>query len=423
MSSSDDISTLLRRLDDFGAITRQSVEGLQLSTIQGMPPDQQDLWTESTTTWPHIFEADECWKKKAPTSEELIYETLDLITARKAAEKRKKVDDYQVYIALYSQGLVDSDLDPRKAIAQLHEPDKSNPVGLIGYRLPKFISDTQPGLVTPAALSRFVEPFNEDNRQVLCTPKFWTTDLHIDNYDGLSTIIGSCEKLWIMFPPTRKNLHLMQVADGQRSKLARIGKDLEGGVVLAVDSSQALYIPAGCLHAVFTLHGGFLITMEFTTSISVKVLSSLLNAQFDRFKDHWLQSELPGQFIESVELALTQNQVQAGVDAWIHTQSRLKLWFDKEQDSSASSRNQHWVDRRSGWEKKVREVWDTFFRSQDLDTIRFCPCGEMGHNARDRVMSFKEHFYSKHLVVDRKEVTADLLEANRSKTKKRKTMM
>ena len=133
-----------------------------------------------------------------------------------------------------------------------------------------------------------------------------------------------------MFPPTPRNIQLMQLADGQRSKLERIGKELEGGLMIHTDSSEALYIPAGCIHAVYTLHGGFLVTLEFTTPVSVKVLSTLLNAQFDRFKDQWLQSELPGQFIESVELALTQNQVQVGLDAWINTQDRLYLWFDKD---------------------------------------------------------------------------------------------
>ncbi|KAG4430017.1 hypothetical protein IFR05_014500 [Cadophora sp. M221] len=225
-----------------------------------MTTSQISMWNESTITLPQIFEAGECCKKRPPTSEELIFETLDLISARQLAEKRDKVDDYQAYIALYSQGIVDSDLDPRKAIAQLHEPDRLNPVGLIGYRLPKLIPDENPGFVTPTTLSRFAEPFNEDNRQMLCTPKFWMTDLHI----------GLCEKLWIMFPPTPQNLQLMQSADGQRSKLARIGKDLGGGLVIKADSSQALYIPAGCIHAVFTLHGGFLVSLEFTTSLSVK---------------------------------------------------------------------------------------------------------------------------------------------------------
>lgn len=109
----------------------------------------------------------------------MILGTLDLISARKNAERRKKVDDYKVYIVLYSQGLADPVSDPRKAIAQLHEPDKSNPVALIGYRLPKLMSDENPGFITPVTLTRFAEPFNEDNRQILLTPKFWKTDLHI----------------------------------------------------------------------------------------------------------------------------------------------------------------------------------------------------------------------------------------------------
>ena len=86
-----------------------------------------------------------------------------------------------------------------------------------------------------------------------------------------------------MFPPTRKNLHLMRIADAQRGKLARIGKDLEGGLIFKSTSSQALYIPVGCIHAVFTLHVGFLLSIEFSTPDSVPVLATLLNSDFDRF--------------------------------------------------------------------------------------------------------------------------------------------
>ncbi|KAH7357103.1 hypothetical protein BKA65DRAFT_474895 [Rhexocercosporidium sp. MPI-PUGE-AT-0058] len=373
ISPQGDIAQLLQRLDDYGPITKAIVEGLSLTTLTSMTTFQTYLWSESTATRPRVFEAGECWKKKPPTSEELIFETLDLIAARKLAGKTKQ--------------------NPRKAIAQLHEPDRLNPVGLIGYRLPKLLPDEDPGLVTPAALSRFVEPFNDGNRQVLCTPKFWMTDLHIDNYDGISTAIGTCEKLWIMFPPTPKNLQLMQSADGQRYKLARIGKDLEGGLVIKADSTQALYLPAGCLHAVFTLHGGFLVSLEFTTPLSVKVLSVLLNSQFDRFKDKWLQSELPGQFIESVELALNQNQIQVGVDAWINTQDRLRLWFDTEQDESEATRNEYWVRRRSGWQEKDSEGTQ---------------------------QTFKEHFYSEHLVVDRFDQGPRATEAAGPKPKRRR---
>lgn len=164
--------------------------------------------------------------------------------------------------------------------------------------------------------------------------------------------------------------------------------------MIHTDSSEALYIPAGCIHAVYTLHGGFLITLEFMTPVSVKVLSTLLNAQFDRFKDQWLQSELPGQFLESVELALTQNQVQVGMEAWINTQDRLRLWFDKDQDFHESTRNQYWMDRRAGWEKKVRDVWATFFRSSHSRSSLSCPCKRMR-----RGQTLQEHFYAEHFVL------------------------
>jgi hypothetical protein len=87
-----------------------------------------------------------------------------------------------------------------------------------------------------------------------------------------------------MFPPTVENLRLIQLADAQRGKLARICKDLEGGLVFRSTSQQAIYIPAGCIHVVFTTRGGFLLTMEFSTPESACVLSALLKSDFDIFR-------------------------------------------------------------------------------------------------------------------------------------------
>lgn len=87
--------------------------------------------------------------------------------------------------------------------------------------------------------------------------------------DGTSTTIDECEKIWLLFPGTTRNLSLMKGEDGLQAKLARIGGLLEGGAIVRTTSSDALYIPAGCIHAVFTIRGGFLAAVECTTARSV----------------------------------------------------------------------------------------------------------------------------------------------------------
>jgi hypothetical protein len=57
--------------------------------------------------------------------------TLDLITARKLAEKRKKANDYKEYCPALRNGAVDPSVDAWTAIAQLYEPNRVNPVALI----------------------------------------------------------------------------------------------------------------------------------------------------------------------------------------------------------------------------------------------------------------------------------------------------
>jgi hypothetical protein len=182
----------------------------------------------------------------------------------------------------------------------------------------------------------------------------------------------------------------MQNADAQRNKWIRIGKDLEGGLVYKTTSFDAIYLPVGCIHAVFTVEGGFLLTIEFSTPDSVKVLSSLFNSHFDRFKDVYAKAQLPGQFIESVDLALQQNRPLVGLKAWIDMETRLRRWADNSEDKNSSTKNPEWVSRRPGWKEEIGEVWNSFFASQVSEKLT-CPCKKMGPN-----QSLEEHFHADH---------------------------
>ena len=44
---------------------------------------------------------------------------------------------------------------------------------------------------------------------------------------------------------------------------------LEEGLVVHTTSAEAVYLPAGCLYAVFTTEGGFLVSIDCTTHMSV----------------------------------------------------------------------------------------------------------------------------------------------------------
>ncbi|KUJ17269.1 uncharacterized protein LY89DRAFT_733134 [Mollisia scopiformis] len=380
---------LLDCLYEFESSTRRMLEDITLSTPEEASSEIKEMWTQSTTTYPHIYDSDLCWNSNRPSSKDLIIHTINLIADRKEAEAKGIADDYEVYVPAFSKSLLDENMDPLTAIAQLYEPDKTNPVALVGYRLPDLIPEHS--FDTPVALTKHVEPFPEGNLQILLTPKFWTTDLHIDNNDGLATTIGPTEKIWLTFPPTTKNLKHMKEADTQRSKLARIGKLLEGGLIYKTTSAQAIYVPIGCIHAVFTTHGGFLLSIDFSTPQSAKVLSSLFKSDFHIRKDPYALAELPHQFIECVDRALRENRPLLGVTAWIDTRDYILEWADCSGDRSEVTRNTFWIERRSDWKKKVDKTWKNFLSSPASRDI-ICPCGEMANGE-----SFREHFRAKHL--------------------------
>jgi hypothetical protein len=183
----------------------------------------------------------------------------------------------------------------------------------------------------------------------------------------------------------------MQDADAQRSKWIRIGKDLEGGLVYKTTSSDAIYLPVGCIHAVFTVEGGFLFTIEFSTPDSVKVLSSLFNSHFDKFKDVYAKAELPSQFIQSVDLALQQNRPLVGLKSWIDMEERLRRWADKSEDHNPTTKNKEWIKRRQKWKEEIARIWESFFNSLGSEKLS-CPCGKMRPN-----QSLEKHFCAAHL--------------------------
>jgi hypothetical protein len=181
--------------------------------------------------------------------------------------------------------------------------------------------------------------------------------------------------------------------NAQRSKWIRIGPHLEGGLIYKITSSGAIYSPVGCIHAVFTVQGGFVLTIEFSSPKAAEALSSLCNAHFDQFKDQYSKAQLPDQFIESVDLALTYNKdgPSVGLKAWIDMEDRLRRWADKSEDHNPRTKNTEWISRRPGWKEKIARIWNSFFVSLGSEKLS-CPCRKMGPN-----QSLEEHFRAAHL--------------------------
>jgi len=147
------------------------VRSVRLEALDDISSATSKLWTTNTTTIPLILKSQDCWSSGSPPSHEQIL----LATLTRIGDHQK--NPRLVYIPAYCRGEKDTSLDQRLAIAQLSEPRRSNPIALIGFRLPDTLPDSS--LRVPESLSTSVEPFGEVNLQIILTPKFWVTDLHI----------------------------------------------------------------------------------------------------------------------------------------------------------------------------------------------------------------------------------------------------
>ncbi|KAF7856813.1 hypothetical protein EAF04_009576 [Stromatinia cepivora] len=116
--------------------------------------------------------------------------------------------------------------------------------------------------------------------RVNISPTGTFTDLWIDMERSVfSLAFGRSRKIWLFFPPTERNMRLFSKVVGESNILARIGSDLEGGVVCETTTSSALYLPAGTLCTVFTIEGGLLGEIKFTTAADTAIMDRFIQAE------------------------------------------------------------------------------------------------------------------------------------------------
>lgn len=191
--------------------------------------------------------------------------------------------------------------------------------------------------------------------------------------ESISATLDSCRKLWIMFPPTNRNLELMKVERGQNAKLARIGNQMEGGIFFESTSEDAVYIPAGCIHAVLTLAGGFLVSLDFATRDTIVPFGNYLAKCLHHALDEHSQRTCLFAFIHCTEVSLCNGRVQEAVDCWLALEDLLR-------DTANDDRS---------WLQTAKTCWKGCL---DLPEGLNCPCG-----SEPRLTSFTEHFLNVHL--------------------------
>lgn len=165
----------------------------------------------------------------------------------------------------------------------------------------------------------------------------------------------------------------MRTVDGQRAKLVRIMHQLEGGIVAETTSAHAIHIPAGCIHATFTLEGGYLVTEDFTTSKSINGISAYVASGLDRSLPPKAREICFDWFERCLDVCLAHQQYERAIEAWIKAEVHLASW--------ASFHRQ--------WRVSIRRVWEQGL----LDDISFhCPCDMQSPD-----MTLLKHLFPTHL--------------------------
>ncbi|KAK9311149.1 hypothetical protein V1524DRAFT_419248 [Lipomyces starkeyi] len=133
------------------------------------------------------------------------------------------------------------------------------------------------------------------------------------------------------------------MVDCQRAKLVRIMHRLEGEVIVLMTSSYAIHIPAGCIHATFTLQGGFLVAKDFTTSNSLTAIASYLLHGLDQALSSTARDVCYGWFERCLDVCLTSGKLDIVLEAWVRSQEQganhqatiIKQSFDRRRADDA----------------------------------------------------------------------------------------
>jgi hypothetical protein len=125
-----------------------------------------------------------------------------------------------------------------------------------------------------------------------------------------------------LFPSTEENLRLYASSAGFSNRLARIGSDLHGGIIIKTTSAHALDLPAGTLHAVFTTVGGFLGGINYSTSESLPTMSRLLIAHLPIFR------HVSNAVLEDLQMYTNALSLTLDMDAPELVPYALRSWVD-----------------------------------------------------------------------------------------------
>lgn len=157
--------------------------------------------------------------------------------------------------------------------------------------------------------------------------------------------------------------------------MVRLAQHLEGGVVLCTSSTSAVYVPSGCIHALLTISGGFLVTMDFTTRCSILPFSRYLDLNLCASLDHEGQKDCYYMYLDCLSVALANGRHDLAFKGWIGLEDRLNQRASTDEE----------------WKTAASACWSSFLPTKIPQSVT-CPCGIGSHEN-----NIVEHFWDSHL--------------------------
>lgn len=166
----------------------------------------------------------------------------------------------------------------------------------------------------------------------------------------------------------------MREESGQQETFSRLCGRLEGGTIAHTRPGEALSMPSGTIHEVWTTQGGFLVSTDFQTRECIWPSSQYLKHGLHRDLDAQGRREFFFMFLWSLDLSLQNDRLKLAWRAWGSVDDILQA-ETKEDDE---------------WRSAAHQVWQTAIEQYWFqDTV--CVCGATSGG------SYWDHFLDSHV--------------------------
>jgi len=178
------------------------------------------------------------------------------------------------------------------------------------------------------------------------------------------------------------------------SRLKQLAISLECSLIVQTTSSKAIYLPAGWIHAVFTITSGFLVTMDFTTQDSIEAFLRYLKFNLDTTLDTKSQIHCYKYYLDCLNVALTNGRNIKALQSWVSIENRLQAIGDD----------------NPKWRECAKQIWEKYLSGEEVEQYS-CSCGWSNPES-----CFKRHFENTHLsfVLRTDEVSSRAIKRKRS---------